>query len=301
MPASPPRRTARTVKPAAFTYHAPQTLDDALALLTMHGEAARPLAGGQSLVPMMNTRIARPEHVVDINALDELNFIRETPDMVELGALVRHCEIERSPLLQRLCPLLPAVAATIGHLAIRERGTIGGSLAHADPAAQWPMVAMLLDARIDLATSSGRRAVAARDFFVGVFTTAAETGELVTSVAFPRLDVQEGWGYRAFTRRHGDYAIVAVAVTLRIDAAGAIEHLRLALGGIGGVPVSLDAIASEWTGRPLDAGAMQEIRKHAAAAVEPADDVQATAEFRRELIEVLIADALADALARTRG
>jgi aerobic carbon-monoxide dehydrogenase medium subunit len=300
------------MKPAAFTYHAPQTLGDALALLATHGDAARALAGGQSLVPMMNTRIARPEHVVDINALRELNFIRETPDTVELGALVRHCDIERSPLLQRVCPLLPAVAATIGHLAIRERGTIGGSLAHADPAAQWPMVAMLLNARIDLATSSGRRSIAARDFFAGVFTTAAETGELLTSVAFPRLaaregvayprlGTREGWGYRAFTRRHGDYAVVAVAVTLKLDTDGTIDRLRLALGGVGGVPVSLHAIAAGWTGRILDAGAIREIAKQAAASVEPADDVQASAEFRRELIEVLTADALADALGRTGG
>lgn len=294
------QRVAHAMKPAAFTYHAPHTLTDALALLAAHGETARPLAGGQSLVPMMNTRVARPEHLVDINALTELRFIRETPDMVELGALVRHCEIERSPLLQRLCPILPAVAATIGHLAIRERGTIGGSLAHADPAAQWPMLAMLLDARIDLATASHQRSVAARDFFIGVFTTAAETGELLTTVAVPHLAAGEGWGYRAFTRRHGDFAIVAVAVTLKRDATGAIAQLRMALGGIGGVPVSLDTLASAWSGRMLDADAMREIGRLAAASVEPGDDVQATAEFRRELIEVLTADALADALGRTQ-
>ncbi len=289
------------MKPAAFTYHAPQDLGDALALLTAHGAAARPLAGGQSLVPMMNTRMARPEHLVDINALSELHFIRETAGMVELGALVRHHEIERSSLLQRVCPILPAVAATIGHLAIRERGTIGGGLAHADPAAQWPMVALLLDARIDLATVSARRSIRARDFFVGVFTTAAKSGELLIGVAVPQLEVAEGWGYRAFTRRHGDYAIVAVGVTLKLDAAGAIERLRLALGGIGGVPVSLETMASACVGRTLDADAMQEIGALAAAAVEPGDDVQASAEFRRELIAVLTVDALTDALGRTRG
>jgi aerobic carbon-monoxide dehydrogenase medium subunit len=288
------------MKPAAFIYHAPQSLGDALALLTAHGDAARPLAGGQSLVPMMNTRVARPEHLIDINALHELQFIRETPDMVELGALVRHCEIERSSLLRRLCPILPAVAATIGHLAIRGRGTLGGSLAHADPAAQWPVLAVLFDARIDLTNSATRRSVAARDFFVGVFTTTAETGELLTAIALPRLKAREGWGYRAFSRRHGDFAIVAVAVTLALDASGAIERLRLALGGIGGVPVSLDTIGARWSGRTLDADAMREIAKLASQAVEPGDDVQATAEFRRELIEVLTADALADALGRTQ-
>jgi carbon-monoxide dehydrogenase medium subunit len=134
-----------------------------------------------------------------------------------------------------------------------------------------------------------------------VFTTAAEAGELLTTIALPRFDVGQGWGYRAFTRRHGDFAIVAVAVLLRLDAAGAIERLRLALGGIGGVPVALDALASAWSGRTLDADAMREIGRLAAAAVEPADDVQASMEFRRELIAVLTADALADALGRIRG
>lgn len=289
------------MKPAAFTYHAPQTLDDALALLATHSEVGRPLAGGQSLVPMMNTRVARPRHLVDINALSELQFIHETSGMVEIGALIRHCEIEHSSLLQRLCPILPAVAATIGHLAIRERGTIGGSVAHADPGAQWPLLALLLGARIDLAASAGRRSVAASDFFIGVFTTAAQANELVTAIALPQLGAREGWGYRAFTRRHGDYAIVAVAATLSLDTNGAIERLRLAVGGIGGVPVLLHAIASEWAGRTIDSDASQEIGRRAAASLEPGDDVQASAAFRRELIEVLTADALADALGRTRG
>lgn len=289
------------MKPAAFAYHAPRNLPDALALLATHGDAARPLAGGQSLVPMMNARVARPEHLVDINALDELRFIRESPDGVTLGALVRHREIEHAPLLRHRCPILPAVAATIGHLAIRERGTIGGSLALADPAAQWPMLAILLNARIELANSATHRSVSARDFFAGVFTTTAETGELLTSVVFPQPGASEGWGYRAFTRRHGDFAIAAVAATLTLDATGAIARLRLALGGIGGVPVSLDAVAAAWTGRMLDADAMRDIGRQAAGAAEPGDDLQATTEFRRELIEVLTAQALADALGRTRG
>jgi carbon-monoxide dehydrogenase medium subunit len=249
---------------------------------------------------MMNARIARPAHLVDINRLNDLSFIRETPDTVELGALMRHGDIERSNALRRLCPILPFVAASIGHLPIRERGTIGGSLALADPAAQWPLIATLLDARIELAAAAGRRTVQARDFFLGVYTTAAVPGELLAAVAFPRRAAGEGWGYRAFTRRHGDFAIVAVAVMLTCTAAGAIERLRLALGGIGGAPVSLDTLAAEWAGRPLDHAAMQEIGTRAAAAAEPGDDVQASAELRRELIAVLTADALADALRRTR-
>ena len=288
------------MKPAPFAYHAPQTLSEALALLVTHGEAARPLAGGQSLVPLMNARLARPEHLIDINALEGLGFISGTSETVKLGALVRHREIEQSATLRRLCPLLPAAAATIGHLSIRERGTIGGSLALADPAAQWPLMARLLNARIDLTTVSGTRSVFAEEFFLGVFTTVTKADELLIAISFPQLQPGEGWGYRAFARRHGDFAIVAAAVTTALSDSGAVERLRLGLGGIGGAPLALHEVATAWTGRTIGAAAMQEIGYAAAAAVEPPDDLQASAQYRRELVAVLTAEALADALGRSR-
>jgi carbon-monoxide dehydrogenase medium subunit len=180
---------------------------------------------------------------------------------------------------------LPTAAATIGHLAIRERGTVGGSLALADPAAQWPLMARLFNARIDLATVSGTRSV---------------SHELLVAVAFPQLHAGEGWGYRAFARRHGDFAIVAAAVTTVLTTSGAVERMRLALGGIGSAPLVLHELAAAWTGRTINAAAMHEIGHSAAAAVEPQDDLQASAQFRRELVAVLTADALADALGCSR-
>ena len=285
------------MKPAPFDYHRPQSLAEALALLTELGDEARPLAGGQSLVPMMNMRLARPEHLVDLNDLAEFDFIRDVDGAVEIGALVRHRAVERSELLAATHPLLPAVARTIGHDAIRERGTVGGSLALADPSAQWPLLAVLVDARIDLASHRGRRSVTAGDFFTGVFATTAAVDELVVAACFPKLGPGEGWGYRSFTRRHGDFAIVAAAATVVLDRAGRIEQLRLALSGIGDRPMRLDAVTEGLRGGMPDAAALG---RAAAAATTPHDDAIASAAFRRDLVEVLSADALTDAAQRVR-
>lgn len=285
------------MKPAAFDYHRPKRLDEALQMLGDLGEEARPLAGGQSLVPMMNMRAARPEHLVDLNDLAELDFIREAGGAVEIGALTRHRAIERSELLARLCPILPAVAATIGHDAIRERGTLGGSLALADPSAQWPLLALLLDAGIQLASTNGRRSIVAAGFFTGVFATAAEPGELVVAASFPKLAPGEGWGYRSFTRRHGDFAIVAAAAIVSLDAAGQIGTLRLALSGVGDRPVRLEEVTDRFRGRALD---VTELGRAVASAVTPHDDTIASAAFRRDLAAALSAEAVTDAVQRAR-
>lgn len=289
------------MKPAPFMYHRPGRLDEALELLHRFGGEARPLAGGQSLVPMMNMRVARPEHLVDLNELDELAVIREETDGVMVGALVRHRVVARSTLLWRLCPILPEVAATIGHDAIRERGTVGGSLALADPAAQWPLLALLLDARIDLASVGGHRSLIAREFFLDVLTTAIQPDELVIAAVFPAFEVGEGWGYRAFCRRHGDFAIVAVAAALLLDHEGRVARLRLALGGVGGTPVALAALADAQRGSRPDAAWRRELAAAAGAAIAPPDDPQASAAFRRELAAVLAKAALGDALERSGG
>jgi aerobic carbon-monoxide dehydrogenase medium subunit len=288
------------MKPAPFTYHAPENLDEALALLALHGDAARPLAGGQSLVPMMNMRVARPEHLIDLNGIANLSSLRETEDGVEIGALTRHRSVERSELLRRTCPILPCVVATIGHHAIRERGTVGGSLALADPAAQWPLLAVLLDARLELAGSDRRRSINAQQFFQGVFATALASDELVTAVRFPPLAPREGWGYRSFTRRHGDFAIVAVAATLELAPSGTIAQLRLALSGVCDTPVALGDLAKAQRGRAPDETWVREVAAAAASSFEPPGDLQASAAFRNELAGVLTEHALADALRRAR-
>jgi carbon-monoxide dehydrogenase medium subunit len=285
------------VKPAVFEYHRPKHLDEALELLANLGDEARPLAGGQSLVPMMNMRIARPSHLVDLNDLADLDFIRETDGAIEIGAMARHRAIERSELLTRLCPILPAMARTIGHDAIRERGTLGGSLALADPAAQWPLLAVLLEAGIHLASKTGRRSVAAGEFFAGVFATTAEPGELVVAASFPKLALNEGWGYRSFTRRHGDFAVVAAAAIVSLDAVGQIGALRLALSGVGDRPARLDGLSDRFRGREIDAA---ELGRVVATVVTPSDDSIASSAFRRDLAEVLSAEAVTDAVERAR-
>jgi aerobic carbon-monoxide dehydrogenase medium subunit len=281
------------VKPAPFAYHRPHSLAEALQLLAELGDETRPLAGGQSLVPMMNMRLARPEHLVDLNDLAELDFIREGEEAVEIGALVRHRAVERSDLIAARHPLLSAVARTIGHDAIRERGTVGGSLALADPSAQWPLLAVLLDARIDLASQTGRRSVRVADFFTGVFATAAAPGELIVAASFPKLAESEGWAYHSFARRHGDFAVVAAAATVKLDDDGRIGRARLALCGVADRPIQLDAVTDQFRARTLDAAAFGRIT---AAAVSPHGDAIASAAFRRDLVEVLSAEVLTDAV-----
>jgi carbon-monoxide dehydrogenase medium subunit len=286
------------VKPASFEYHAPATLDEALALVERYGDDGRVIAGGQSLVPMMNLRLSRTEHLVDINSIRGLDAIEVGEDEVAVGALVRHRAVERSSELGRVCPLLPAAARNIGHFALRSRGTMGGSLALADPAAEYALMAMLLDARIEARSTAGARAVPARAFFVSVFTTALEPEEIVTAARFRAMSAGEGWGFRWLSRRAGDYAIVHAAVTLALDDAGAIERVGLALGGVGPTPLRLEALELASTGRHADRAWVREVAAAAAKQVDPAGDKHGSAEYRRELVEVLLGDALADALER---
>ncbi len=289
------------MKPAKFEYHAPSTLDEALALLMQYGDDARIIAGGQSLAPMMNMRLARPDHLIDINGIDGLSQIRWDNGSVEIGALTRHRQIEHSPELMRLCPPLAAAARNIGHYALRERGTIGGSLALADPAAEFPLMAMLLDAEIQLRSTAGERTVLARDFFLSVFTTALEPREIVTAARFRLMVHAEGWGFRWFAQRSGDYAIVHAAATLVLNASGRIDRIALALGGVSATPLRLTGLEQRAIGRDASGNWVGEIAAEAAAQLEPESDKHASAEYRKELTEVLLAGALEDSLGRAQG
>jgi aerobic carbon-monoxide dehydrogenase medium subunit len=287
------------VKPAPFAYHRADSLDQALALLDQHGDEARLLAGGQSLVPMLNLRIARFGHLVDINPLRDLDCAREADGVLEIGALTRHVTLERSDLVRRLCPILTSAARTIGHVAIRERGTLGGSLALADPAAELPLIATLLDAELEVASAGGRRRLRARDFFVGVLTTALEPNEALVCARFPTLVRGEGFGLHALSRRAGDFALVNAAATARLDA-GRIAQVRLALGGVGATPVALAALEEAQRGVTPDADWPEAVADAAMREVEPHDDPHASADYRRDLVRVLLARALGDALAGAR-
>jgi carbon-monoxide dehydrogenase medium subunit len=288
------------MKPAAFSYHRPRTLDEALDLLATHGDAAKLIAGGQSLVPVMNMRLAAPAELVDLNGLPGLAEIRDGSAFVELGALTRQHQVAESELVRARCPLLALAAATIGHYVIRQRGTLGGSLAHADPTAQLPLVAVTLGAEIDVASRRGRRTLPAADFFLSVMTTALEPDEVVVAVRFPVAEAGEGAAFELFSRRHGDFAIVAVAATMKVRDAR-IAGLRVGVGGVGPVPVAYAGLCAPYVGRPAEAGTIRDVARALRAAVEPEDDARIPAEFRRELAETLAQRALARALQTAQG
>ena len=286
------------MKPAAFDYHRPASVDEALGLLARLGVDAKLLAGGQSLVPMMNMRLASPAHLVDLNDLSELAQLRVSGDRLEVGALARHRTLAESPLVAEHCPLLAQAARTIGHGAIRERGTLGGSLAHADPAAQHTLAAVTLGARLTLAHQGGRRVVDAEDFLRSAMTTALEADEIVLSVSYPRLAAGEVSAYRMFNQRHGDYAIVAVAATLLLRQ-GRVESLRLGVGGVAPVPQRLDAATQPFLGRAASVDWVAEVARAARDAVTPEDQPRVPALLRKELTETLVARALARCLERS--
>ena len=277
------------MKPARFSYEAPTSVEGVLAALAAHDQA-RIIAGGQSLAPMMNMRIAQPGHLVDINRVAGLGDIRRDGDQLVCGALVRHAALARNDLARTHAPMLAHAAATIGHLAIRERGTLGGSLAHADPAAQLPAVALALEARIEIVSAAGRRLVAATDFFSSIFTTVLQPHELLLAVHVP-LEPRAGWGFRLFARRAGDFALALIACLIWRTGRGVTA--RLAAGGIAATPVRLAVQPGAGDAAWIDATARQ-----AAADAPVEENERISAEYRRELIEALARDALADAVER---
>jgi carbon-monoxide dehydrogenase medium subunit len=282
------------MKPARFTYEAPETLADALATLAGHGDAAKIIAGGQSLAPMMNMRIAQPGHLIDINRIPGLADVRIEGDHLRCGALIRHADLARDETVRKHAPILANAAGTIGHYAIRQRGTLGGSLAHADPAAQLPVVVLALDAAIEIASATGRRTIPAAEFFTSIFTTALAPHEMLVGVRIPLAGPREGWGFRLFTRRAGDFALALVACTLS-RAAGGVEDLRLIAGGMAATPMRLDRAVRSGTG---DAAWIAQAAREVAAAAPIEDNERISSDYRRELLEILVLDALADALER---
>jgi CO/xanthine dehydrogenase FAD-binding subunit len=263
----------------------------AIASLTEAGADAKIIAGGQSLVPMLNFRLLRPSVLVDINRIAGLAFIEETAKEIRLGALTRHHQLETSPVIARHLPVLSCAMTHVAHLAIRNRGTIGGSLSHADPAAELPMMALLLDAELHIASASGKRTVAARDFFLDALTVGLEAGDMVIGIALPKLPPRTGWGFEEVARRHGDFALAAVAVTLTVSD-GAIAQARIALTGVGPVPVRVTAAEALLIGNTLEPNLAGRVIEAARAAIAPESDLHASADYRRHLAGVLTGRAL---------
>jgi aerobic carbon-monoxide dehydrogenase medium subunit len=289
------------VKPAPFDYLAPRSLDEALEILATQGHDAKILAGGQSLIPVLNFRLAQPALLVDINALAELDFLRpESDGGLTIGALVRHRRLERESEVARRVPLLAEAVPFVAHPQIRARGTFGGSLAHADPAAEFPAVAIALGARLRLQRRGGDRWVEARAFFTGLFATALEPGELLTEVRFPPNPERAGAAFLEVSRRHGDYAQAGIAARVVLDAEGLCREARLVFLSVGEGPVDTARAAAGLVGAPLDQGAIAEAARIAATEeIDPVGDIHASADFKRHLVGVLTARALR--LARARG
>ena len=247
---------------------------------------------------MLNMRLARPERLIDINRVNELGGIANRDGRLRIGALVRHDALARSEMIRSACPMLAHAAETIGHYAIRKRGTIGGSLAHADPAAQLPLVALALDAEIEIHSSRGIRMVPAGDFFLSIFTTILDPDELLAAIHVPLSPPQEGWGFRLFNRRAGDFAIVSVAATLARGADDAVAGLRLAIGGIGPVPVRAEQLVVGDLAKSLSKDWPARIGAMVADAVEIEDNERVPVAFRKELVAALTREALDQALER---
>jgi carbon-monoxide dehydrogenase medium subunit len=271
------------MKPPQFEYHAPTDVGEAVQLLSALGENGRLLAGGQSLMPMLNLRLARPEAIVDLNRITALAYHRLDSETLVIGALCRQRDIERDQEVLARCAAIADAVPLIGHIGIRNRGTVVGSLAHADPSAEWPVLAVLLDATLEVQSASGRRSIAAQDFFKGLFATDLRPGELVVEARFPLPPAGAGSAFVEVARRHGDFALGAAAAVVVLAADGAVTAARLALGGFDSVPVRVTpdpaVVATE---------------------VHPVDDVHATAGYRRKLAETLARRALQLAEQRAR-
>jgi carbon-monoxide dehydrogenase medium subunit len=289
------------VKPPPFQYHRPESLDEALATLGELGDEAKVLAGGQSLVPMLNLRLARFEHLIDIGRVAELTTVERRNGDLVVGAGVRDRVLELDPAVAEAAPLLAAVTPYIGHFQIRNRGTIGGSLAHADPAAEYPATALTLDATFDLASAGGNRTVPASEFFTGFWSTALEADELLRSITFPAWTGTCGFGVAEFARRHGDFAIAGAVAAVQVDDAGAITKSALTAFGVGGTPVKVAAAGSLAGTPPADVDATELAERAVADLEDVTDDPQVPAAYRRRVAAAVIADAWRRAVDDVKG
>jgi len=296
------------MKPAPLEYEAPTLLADAVAILGDPDRDAVVLAGGQSLMPMLNLRLARPGTLVDLRHIDGLDHIRLEGDTLVIGAMATKRAVEQSQLVLEHHPLLHAATLEVGHPQIRNRGTVGGSMAHADPAAEYPAVAVACDAEMTVVGPDGERNIAAAEFFLGYLTTALEPGEILTEVRLPTMarngdgGSRPGWAFCEMSRRHGDFAMVGTAVTLALDTEGRCQDVRLVLFAVGSTPLRVLDAEQILSGQVPDDAVYAELGAAVAAAADsPMSDVHASAEYRRHLAEVLAVRGVREAVARATG
>jgi CO/xanthine dehydrogenase FAD-binding subunit len=284
------------LKPASFDYYKPETLTEALDLLAQFGETAKPLAGGQSLVPMMNMRLTRPAQLIDLNGLRELDYLKVEDGELRIGAMTRQRVLERSATVAEDWPLLREATRYVGHVQIRNRGTVGGSLVHAYPAAELPVVMTALEATMLLRSSQEERTVPASSFFVDAMTPSLKTGELLVEVRAPHLPPRTGWSFQEVSRRHGDFALMGVAGLLTLRADGTIERARLVFCGT--TPQRAAKVEQQLTGERPESALFRDAANSAAADLEPDSDIHATAEYRKQVAKVLARRVLEQAAER---
>jgi carbon-monoxide dehydrogenase medium subunit len=287
------------VKPPVFEYTAVRSIDDAVAELRRHGDAAKLLAGGQSLVPLLNMRLTTPARLIDLNRVEALAYITARDDGLAIGAMTRQRAAERSPLVAEHVSLLVDALPWVGHFQIRNRGTVGGSMTHADPAAELPAVALCLDARFTARGPAGERTLQAEDFFRAQLTTALAPTELLTEVWFPGTPRGAGSAWIELARRHGDYALVGVAAVVTL-AGDRIGEARLALTGVGDRPFRAREAETRLAGEALTPGVLADAVEAVRRAIDPGDDIHATAAYRRHVAGVLTGRALRLAAARAK-
>ena len=285
------------MKPAKFDYFDPSSLPEALALLGQYGDDAKILAGGQSLMPLMNMRLARPGVVVDINGIGDLDYISAAPDGgLTIGALTRQREVERSGLVLERTPVLAAAMPFIGHFQIRNRGTVGGSIAHADPSAEIPAVSLALDAEFVLASDGRERVMKAEEFFITHLTTALEPVEVLTQIRIPGFTGEWRWGFQEVCRREGDFALVGAVAMLQLDGGGVCQAARIIMFGVGGTPLRMRTAEDILLGSSVDARTREEVAEVISQELDPDSDIHASAQYRKEVGGVMVRRALESAL-----
>jgi len=290
------------MKPAPFEYYAPDSIEPALDLMSQHAGEAKILAGGQSLVPAMNFRVVQPSALIDLNRVEELSYVREVDKVLRIGAMTRERQLEFNPLISRWAPLLKEAAPHIAHPQIRNRGTIGGSIVNADPAAELPVLMLALRARLKAKSVSGERWIDAQDFFMGMFTTALEPDEILVEIELPASPSRTGWSFMEVAPRAGDYALMGVAALVTLDENKRCEHSRLVYLNAGEGPVEAKEAEKLLIGESLDDGliesAASKVSEHE---INPFGNIHASPEFQRHLANVLTKKALKQATQRAEG
>lgn len=285
--------------PPAFDYSAPKSLAEAIALLQQHGSDAKILAGGQSLIPLMKLRMAAPKHLIDINRIGDLAYIRESNGALCIGALTREADVDASELIRGKYPILADTAAVIGDPLVRNMATVGGNLAHADPANDHPATMLALGAEVVAEGPNGRRTIAVTDFFTGLFTTALNADEILVEIRVPTPPARSGGAYFKVERKVGDFAAAAVAAQVTLDG-DSVAKIGIGLTNVGATPIKAVRAEQALQGKSADEANIQEAARIAAEEAEPSDDLRGSAEYKRSLVRVLAARALRQAVARAK-